>query len=143
MKSGIIFGFFIIISVCSILIPVGKKDKILVSSGADYAEWFEKESGSVMPGDIVGLNVRTGRARKYVEGDALLGICSGKPGFVGDKPDNKTDDEMEMGHILVALMGKLRVNKDMVNLSDREVRTKDGVFVGYILSDGRVFIKMK
>ena len=113
------------------------------ASGADYAEWFEKEGDTIMPGDIIGLDAKTGRARKYIEGDVLLGICSAKPGFVGDKPDNKTDDELEITHILVALVGKLRVNKGMVNILGREVRTKDGNFVGYILSDGRVLIKMK
>ena len=120
-----------------------KRTGSFYSSGADYAEWFEKEGETIMPGDIIGVNIKTGRARKYNDGDVLLGICSGKPGFVGDKPEYKTEDELETAHVLVALMGKLRVNKAQVNMIGREVKTKDGNLVGYQLSDGRVVIKIK
>jgi hypothetical protein len=119
--------------------------KSLVSfdaGGADYAEWFEKEE-EINPGDIVGLNLETGKARKYRSGDVLLGICSSNPGFVGNSDINKSDEEIKKNYVLVGLVGQLDFNKEQVMIIGRKVETKDGKQIGYLLSNGKVLLKMQ
>jgi hypothetical protein len=119
--------------------------KSLVSfdaGGADYAEWFEKEE-EINPGDIVGLNLETGKARKYRSGDVLLGICSSNPGFVGNSDINKSDEEIKKNYVLVGLVGQLDFNKEQVMITGRKVQTKDGKQIGYLLSNGKVLLKMQ
>jgi len=112
------------------------------AGGADYAEWFEKEE-EINPGDIVGLNLETGKARKYQSGDVLLGICSSNPGFVGNSNINKSDEEMKKNYVLVGLVGQLDFNKEQVIITGRKVQTKDGKQIGYILANGKVLVKMQ
>jgi hypothetical protein len=116
--------------------------KTFTSGGADYAEWFEKED-DCQPGDIVGLNLTTGKARKYVTGDIIIGICSSNPGFVGNRPIDKSDEEIKEKYVLVGLTGQLSVNKDQVDIIGRKVLTKDGKQVGFLLEDGKVFLRVK
>jgi hypothetical protein len=119
------------------------------SSGADYAEWFLKEPATagrddINPSDIVGLNLKTKKARKYQPGDVLLGICSSNPGFVGNSNINKTEEELKKDYVLVGLVGQLPFNKEQVVITDSgKVETKDGKQIGYLLSDGRVFLRIK
>jgi len=112
------------------------------SGGADYAEWFEKEE-EIKPGDIVGLNLDTGKARKYQSGDVLLGICSSNPGFVGNSNINKSDEEMKKNYVLVGLVGQLDFNKEQVMITGRKIQTKDGKQIGYLLANGKVLLKMQ
>jgi hypothetical protein len=143
-KYGVLFILISIIAGFAFFQKMPHKNTVaLTSNGADYAEWFEKEGGAIMPSDVIGLNIKTGKVRKYVEGDVLLGICSGKPGFIGDKPYDKTEEEMDKAYVLVALVGKLRVNKEQTNIVGREVKTKDDKLIGFIINDGRVLIKIK
>jgi hypothetical protein len=117
-------------------------DGSFTGGGADYAEWFEKE-GTVAEGDVVGMNPLTGLARKYVSGDVLLGVCSAKPGFVGNKDPNKSDEQMKQGYVLVGLVGQLTINSDQINITGRKVETKDGKQLGYLLGNGKVFVRVK
>jgi hypothetical protein len=108
------------------------------TTDADYAEWFEKE-GNAAPGDIIGLNLQTGKARKYQPGDRFIGIYSKEPAYVGNRL-KETDAEMQATHLLVGLLGQLEFNKEQVLLEDRIVRTIDGKEIGILLSNGKVLI---
>jgi hypothetical protein len=108
------------------------------TTNADYAEWFEKE-GTAEPGDIIGLNPLTGKARKYRAGDVFIGICSTDPGIVGNRL-KETDEDMGRTHILVSLLGQVDFDPSQVDIEGRTVRTKDGKMIGVLVSDGRVFI---
>ena len=111
------------------------------TGGADYAEWFEKE-GDCEPGDVIGLNNSTGKARKYISGDALIGIYSVNPGVTGNSDIDKTPEEMKKDHVLVGLMGQLAANTDQINITGRKVTTKDGKQLGYLLSNGKILLKI-
>jgi len=108
------------------------------TTNADYAEWFEKE-GHAEPGDLVGINLNTGRARKYRPGDRFLGIYSTSPAYTGNRT-METDEEMEEGHLLVGLMGQLEVDFGQVVVEGRRVSTPDGIEVGILLSNNRVLL---
>jgi len=106
-----------------------------VLQGADYAEYFAKE-GTLLAGDVVGINPLTGKVRQYQKGDTLLGVVSTEPGIVGNAD---RDDE---NHVLVALMGQVPVNEGQVVDADGAVYTQDGQKLGSKLSDGRVFVNV-
>lgn len=108
------------------------------SSDADYAEWFERE-GAVEPGDIVGMNLKTGKVRRYVTGDEFIGIGSKEPAVVGNRL-KESPEEMETSHALVGLLGQLAFDRDQVVLAGRFIRTRDGKRVGLLLSNGKAFI---
>ncbi len=95
------------------------------ASGADMAEYFEKE-GEVAAGDIIGLNPATGLARKYQSGDSLLGAYSTRPGFVGNRPEAMTDEEVAAKYALVGLVGQIRVN---VNTTGGNINPGDPITV--------------
>ncbi len=117
-------------------------DGAWVSGGADYAEWFEKE-GEVKPGDIVGLNLSTGKVRKYQPGDVLVGICSSNPGFIGNNPINKSEKEMRKNYVLVGLVGQLDFNRKQVKINGKKVETEDGKLIGYLLNNGKLLLNIK
>lgn len=72
----------------------------------DYAEWFERE-GTTMAGDIIGLNIETGKYRKAQKGDVVVGVESDMYGVIigGDGYDNEINNFIPVG-----LMGRLYVN---------------------------------
>ena len=106
---------------------------------ADYAEWFEKEE-STAPGDIIGINLDTGKVRKYRIGDKFLGIHSANPSFVGNRLE---DDEkvMERDYTLVSLMGQVEFDYNQVVISKRKAFTPDGQAIGVVLSNKKLLIK--
>jgi hypothetical protein len=108
----------------------------MASPGGDYAEWLEKEE-STMPGDLIGINLNTGKARKYRQGDILVGVHSENPAIVGNQAENDMGDT----HVLVALVGQVNINESQVDIIGRIVKTKDDKMVGVILSNGRVLMK--
>ncbi|MBI2338140.1 hypothetical protein HYU95_03055 [Candidatus Daviesbacteria bacterium] len=108
------------------------------TTDADYAEWFEKE-GDAKAGDIIGINLTTGKARKYQTGDRFIGIYSASPAVVGNRV-KETDAEMSKTHILVGLLGQLDFNKSQTDISGRVVKTKDAKEIGILLSNGKVLI---
>jgi hypothetical protein len=109
------------------------------TSGADFAEWFEKE-GEVKPRDIIGLNLKTGKVRKYRSGDMLMGIYSEEPGFAGSRDLDKTYNEMMKTHALVGLVGQVDYSKKQTKNIGNKIYTEDGKLIGYLLSNGRVYI---
>jgi hypothetical protein len=108
------------------------------TTNADYAEWFEKE-GEAEVGDIIGINLETGKVRRYRAGDKFLGIYSPNPAFVGNRL-GETDEEMAKTHLLVGLLGQMDFSEEQVVIEGRIVKTVDGEEVGILLNNGKVFI---
>ena len=54
-------------------------------TGIDYAEYFPADE-KLTPGQLVGINVQSGKTRAYRNGDTFLGVISTKPGVVGGWP---------------------------------------------------------
>lgn len=109
-------------------------------TGADYAEWFEKE-GELAPKDVVGLNLATGKVRRYQQGDLPVGVHAQKPGFVGNQPLEKSENEMAKDYALVSLIGQVDVATEQVRTIDRLVYTVDGKQVGYRLDNDKVLLR--
>jgi hypothetical protein len=107
----------------------------MVSPGGDYAEWIEKEE-STRPGDLIGINLENGKARRYRRGDLLIGIHSENPAIIG----NQIDNDMKDTHCMVALVGQVPVDRDQVDISGRIVKTKDGKMVGVLLKNDKVLL---
>lgn len=80
--------------------------KVQMAVYNDYAEWFERE-GTTVPGDIIGLNIETGRYRKAQKGDVVVGVESDMWGICmgGDGSDNEINEFIPVG-----LMGRVYVN---------------------------------
>jgi hypothetical protein len=104
-----------------------------LTNGADYAEYFEAEAG-VSPGDLIGINTATGKARKYAAGDSFIGIAGDKPGIIGNNQDNK------QGYVLVGLLGQMDFKQEQAVIEGRLVQTKDGKRIGILLANGKVLI---
>ena len=104
---------------------------------ADYAEWFEKEEDTV-PGDVIGINPMTGKARKYRAGDELVGVHSENPAITG----NYIEENMEAHSVVVALLGQIRINSDQIDIDRRIVKTRDGQKIGMLLSNDKVLLKI-
>ncbi len=107
----------------------------MVSPGGDYAEWIEKEE-STQAGDLIGINLDSGKARKYREGDLLVGVHSENPAVVG----NRLDSDMQDTHSLVALVGQVNVDRSQVSINNRIVKTKDNKTVGVLLNNDKVLL---
>jgi len=110
--------------------------------GADYAEWFEKER-DIPSRSLIGLNIETGKMRVWQAGDPLIGVQSTNPGFVGNNVFGAkgTEEELQRDHVLVALIGQVEIESADIVEKGREIFTSDGQFVGWRLSNGRVFLK--
>lgn len=105
-------------------LPVDNSD----ASNSDFTEWFEKEEDTY-PGCIIGLNLSTGKARKYRSGDVFIGIHVKMP-----------VTEMEQTHVPVGLLGQMDFDPDQVIIAGRIVMTKDKKKIGVLLSNGKVLI---
>jgi len=109
--------------------------------GAKYGEYFEKEE-EIANGELVGLNLSTGKVRTWQEGDPFIGIKTDKAAFVGNVPDAETTKEqMQKTHALVAIAGQTEIPNKGVVKNNRRVSTKDGQFIGYELANGTVLLK--
>ncbi len=109
-----------------------------LTAGGDYAEYFQSE-GALIVGDVVGINLANGLARKYQEGDALLGIISDDAGFIGN---DKNNDQSKNPRALVGLVGQLKVDENQVIVDGGFVYTTDMNKIGIMLASGKVFIRM-
>lgn len=89
------------------------------------------------------MNLETGKVRQYQPGDLLLGVYAEKPGFVGNHPVDKNEQEMMGTHALVSLMGQVDVAPDQVRMEEKTVYTQDGKRVGYQFSNGRVLLRIE
>ena len=108
-----------------------------LTAGADYAEYFENEA-ILLAGDIVGVNLATGKVRKYQIGDKLAGVVSDDAGYVGNNRVGRKDDK---NYSLIGLSGQLKFDKTQVTIENRIVKTLDNIEIGVLLSNGNVFIK--
>ncbi|MBD3383823.1 hypothetical protein GF407_02750 [candidate division KSB1 bacterium] len=108
----------------------------MASSGGDYAEWIEKEEAT-KAGDLIGINLDTGKSRKYREGDLFVGIHSENPAVIG----NRLKNDMQDTHCLVALVGQVNIDPSQVTIRNRVVRTKDDKMVGVLLNNDKILLK--
>lgn len=108
-----------------------------LTSGNDFAEYMEAEE-SMMPGDIAGINLLTGKIRKYTSGDEFAGIVSSDAGFAGNYyPGREQDTE----YALIGVKGQLRFNDQQTVREGRILYTTDKKRIGIILHNGKVFIR--
>lgn len=99
----------------------------------DYAEYFDAKE-EAKPGDVIGIDLSSGLARKYRSGDFLIGVASTKPGVAGGvKDENKTQ-------ILVGLMGQVPVNEEQTKIKNGMVYTMDDKQLGVKLASGDIYI---
>jgi len=123
-------------------------DGTFTGGGADYAEWFEHDA-PMKPGDVVGFNVSTGKVRKYVAGDPLVGVVSEKPAFAAGDPSEMPIDPSQpppatsTTHTLVGLIGQVDIDPKQVTTDKRSVlTTSDKRRVGFRLANGKGFISV-
>ena len=107
--------------------------------GADYAEYFLFEE-KTQPGDLVGINPKTGKTRLYKAGDLFLGVHSSDPAFVANGIYD-TDGTLSPDIVLVGLAGQLVVDFSQVVQKKRRIYTVDGQFVGFRLANDKVFMR--
>jgi hypothetical protein len=108
-----------------------------LTNGADYAEYFENEE-NIPQGSVAGLDLSSGKARRYQPGDELLGIVSDGKGYIGN--GNK-EIENDPRFTLVGLLGQLKFNLEEVIVKDRIVYTQDNIKLGVLLSNGKIFVR--
>ncbi len=108
-----------------------------LTNGSDFAEYFVNEE-ELSAGNIAGINLETGKVRKYQIGDELVGIVSDDAGYVGN---NALDREKDLDYTLVGLSGQLEFDESQVIIENRVVKTKDGIKIGVLLANGKVFIR--
>jgi hypothetical protein len=107
----------------------------IMADGADYAEFFQNEE-KMKNGDLAGLNLATGKVRKYCAGDEFIGIVTPEAGFVSNARHSDDRD-----YSLIGLMGQLEYRDDQVVVENRIVKTLDGKKIGVLLKSGKVFIR--
>jgi hypothetical protein len=105
------------------------------TEGADYAEFFQNEE-KLKNGDLAGLNLSTGKVRKYGAGDEFIGIVTPSAGFIAN-----AKHEDNPNYSLIGLMGQLEFKDDQVVIENRIVETLDGKKIGVLLKSGKVFIR--
>jgi len=108
-----------------------------LTDGADYAEYFPNEE-NILEGSLVGINMETGKARRYRFGDEFIGIASDGHGFVGN---GKRGIEDNPKYALVGLLGQLTVRPEEVTIRGRLVFTRDGKRIGLLLENGKVLLR--
>lgn len=125
----------------------------ITSGPADYAEWFEHDA-PMRPGDVVGFNFDTGKVRKYVRGDALVGVASEKAAFAAGAPVSIGAEMAALAlsapgtqpptstatHTLVGMIGQVDVDDAQIVEDKRSVMTPDRKRIGFRLSSGKVFL---
>lgn len=120
--------------------PISKVNSLqgYLTNGADYAEYFENEE-TISRGALVGINLNTGKVRKYREADEFLGIVSDGKGFIGN---GNSAIESDPNYTLVGLLGQLKFNQDEVLIEKRIVYTKDKEKkkIGVLLNSGKLIL---
>jgi hypothetical protein len=106
-----------------------------MADGDDYAEFFQNEE-KLKNGDLAGLNLSTGKVRKYCAGDEFIGIVTPNAGFVAN-----AKHEDDPGYSLIGLMGQLEFKDEQVIIENRIVKTLDGKKIGVLLKSGKAFIR--
>jgi hypothetical protein len=80
--------------------------------------------------------------RAWQTGDPFVGIQSTNPGFVGNNVlgAEGTEEELQRDHVLVALIGQVEIGSADIVEKGRQVLASDGQFIGWRLSNGKVFV---
>lgn len=107
----------------------------MMSAGADYAEYMQNEE-KLDFGDLAGINLSTGKIRKYQAGDEFAGIVTPEAGFIANA--RNADDR---NYSLVGLFGQMEFKDEQVVLEGRIVKTPDGKKIGVLVKSGKVFIR--
>ncbi len=105
------------------------------TEGADYAEFFQNEE-RLKNGDLAGLNLSTGKVRKYAAGDEFIGIVTPEAGLMANAKHSDDPD-----YTLVGLLGQLEFRDDQVVIENRIIKTPDGKKIGVLLKSGKGFIR--
>ena len=108
-----------------------------LTSGNDFAEYMETEE-PLVPGDIAGINLHTGKIRKYRPGDEWAGIVSEEAGLASNHLPGRENDT---GYALIGVKGQLRFNDQQTLREGRILYTPDRKRIGIILHNGKVFIR--
>lgn len=125
-----------------------RADGTFTGGGADYAEWFEHDA-PMSVGDVVGLNVDTGKVRKYQKGDPVVGVVSETPAFAAGDPTPQGPPQpgvpppppITSTHSLIGLIGQVYVDPAQYIVDKRSVlTTTDKKRIGFRLANGKVFI---
>ncbi|NOR87199.1 MAG: hypothetical protein GQ527_06285, partial [Bacteroidales bacterium] len=99
--------------------------------GGKYAEYFEAEEALTI-GELVGINLETGLAKKYESGDLFIGIVCNASGFIA----NANLETIENSHyVLVGLDGLMEYDNHQVSKSGQQLFTVDGVLIGSVIGD--------
>ncbi len=109
--------------------------EVYMAAGDDFAEFFQNEE-KLRNGDLAGLNLSTGKVRKYCPGDEFIGIVTPSAGFIANAKHEDNPD-----YSLIGLLGQLEFKDDQVVVENRIVKTPDGKKVGVLLKSGKVFIR--
>jgi len=110
--------------------------QIHLFAGSGYSQYLENEE-HIPVKSLVGLNLATGKVRKYHSGDKFLGIASPLSGFIGN---GSTATEHDPHYTLVGFFGSLDFNAKEVIIKGRIVFTPDRKPIGVLLSNGKVFL---
>jgi hypothetical protein len=65
-------------------------------------------------------------------------VHSKKPAITG----NQLKNDMRTTHVLVALVGQVEIDESQIQITGHLVKTRDGIKVGILLSNGRVMLKI-
>ena len=111
------------------------ENTVFKTEGADYAEYFQNEE-KLKNGDIAGLNLSTGKVRKYIAGDEFIGIVTSDAGYISNAKHMDNSN-----YTLIGLLGQLEFKDDQVIVENRIVKTLDGNKIGVLLKSGKAFIR--
>lgn len=100
------------------------------------SQYFDSEE-SLRPGDIAGIDLKTGKIRPYMIGDRLIGIA-----YETDGNTMKMEGEQNAKQALIGLLGQLPFNREQVDIQSSKVFTKDGKLIGSLLANGNIFINI-
>ncbi len=100
-----------------------------------YAEFIQNEE-KLKNGDLAGLNMSTGKVRKYRAGDEFIGIAMPEASFVAN-----AKHEDDAGYSLIGLVGQIEFRDDQVVIENRIIKTPDGMKIGVLLKSGKAFIR--
>ena len=103
-------------------------------SGSSGSASYMTLSGTCPAGNLVGLNPNTGELEDYQTGDEFIGIATAKAAFISN--ETKTT-----GEILVGTHGQFAVNTTAIQTDGHKALTPDGKLIGFILSNGNLFIR--
>jgi len=105
-------------------------------AGSGYSQYLENEEHIPLK-SLVGIDMVTGKVRKYRTGDKFLGIASNLSGYISG---GSSATEHDPHYTLVGFIGELDFNAREVIIEGRIVMTPDRKPIGVLLSNGKVFL---